>query len=51
MHRPLDSEQVLDIVTGTWSTAAPLPTARFSHIGMLVGDLVYVIGGHDDDRK
>eukprot|EP00658_Telonema_sp_P-2_P033878 TRINITY_DN2477_c0_g2_i6.p1 TRINITY_DN2477_c0_g2~~TRINITY_DN2477_c0_g2_i6.p1 ORF type:complete len:407 (+),score=60.61 TRINITY_DN2477_c0_g2_i6:100-1221(+) len=43
--RVLNSVEVLDTVAGTWSTAPPMPTARYGHICALVGDLLYVIGG------
>ncbi len=44
--RPVDSVEVLDTVAGTWSTAAPMPTARMYHQCAVVGSLLYVIGGN-----
>ena len=45
--RPLDSVEVLDTITGIWSTATPLSFARHDHICTVVGGLLYVIGGRD----
>eukprot|EP00656_Telonema_subtile_P000093 TRINITY_DN10040_c0_g1_i1.p2 TRINITY_DN10040_c0_g1~~TRINITY_DN10040_c0_g1_i1.p2 ORF type:complete len:196 (-),score=22.41 TRINITY_DN10040_c0_g1_i1:253-840(-) len=42
----LDSVEVLDTVSGIWSTAAPMPTPRHSVSCVVVGNLIYVIDGH-----
>eukprot|EP00656_Telonema_subtile_P052398 TRINITY_DN7301_c0_g1_i2.p2 TRINITY_DN7301_c0_g1~~TRINITY_DN7301_c0_g1_i2.p2 ORF type:complete len:171 (-),score=32.52 TRINITY_DN7301_c0_g1_i2:47-559(-) len=47
----LDSVVVLDPVSGTWSTAAPLPTPRCGHQCALVGSLLYVVGGENGSQK
>eukprot|EP00656_Telonema_subtile_P054529 TRINITY_DN8181_c0_g1_i1.p4 TRINITY_DN8181_c0_g1~~TRINITY_DN8181_c0_g1_i1.p4 ORF type:complete len:128 (+),score=22.35 TRINITY_DN8181_c0_g1_i1:235-618(+) len=41
------SVDVLDTVSGIWSTAAPLPTSRRHHQCVLADSLLYVIGGWD----
>jgi N-acetylneuraminic acid mutarotase len=37
--------EVLDIATGTWSTAAPMLTARNHHGASLIDGKIYVVGG------
>ena len=48
---PLDSVEVLDTVSGTWSTAAPLPTPHYHYECAVVGSLLYVVGGYDASDK
>ena len=40
-----DCVEVLDTVSGTWSTAAPMPTTRLDHHCAAVGSLLYLVGG------
>ena len=42
--------EVLDMVTGIWSTAAPVPTPRLEYRCAVVGSLLYVVGGFDGNR-
>jgi N-acetylneuraminic acid mutarotase len=39
------TNEVLDIVTGTWSAAAPMLTARNHHGASLIDGKIYVVGG------
>ena len=43
--------KVLDTVTGTWTTAEPLPIARCAHQCVALGSLLYVVGGVDDNDE
>jgi hypothetical protein len=40
--------EVLDTVTGTWSTAPPLRKPQYHHQCAVVGSLLYVVGGRND---
>jgi N-acetylneuraminic acid mutarotase len=35
--------------TNTWTTKAPIPTARFAHVAATVDGIIYVVGGFGDD--
>ncbi len=38
--------EILDTATGTWSVGTPMPTGRKSTACALLGDVLYVVGGH-----
>jgi N-acetylneuraminic acid mutarotase len=42
---PFNTVEVYDIGTNTWSTAAPMPTAREGLLAATVGDKIFAIGG------
>ncbi len=42
---PTNVTEVYDPVTDSWTTKAPMPTARFSLQANVVGDKIYLIGG------
>ncbi len=44
---PVNTVEAYDPVTNTWSTKAPLPTARNNHAAEVVNGILYVIGGYD----
>eukprot|EP00656_Telonema_subtile_P055029 TRINITY_DN8394_c0_g1_i1.p1 TRINITY_DN8394_c0_g1~~TRINITY_DN8394_c0_g1_i1.p1 ORF type:complete len:175 (+),score=13.80 TRINITY_DN8394_c0_g1_i1:282-806(+) len=48
LRQVFDSVEVLDSVSGAWSTVAPLPTPRCCHQCAVVGRFVYVVGGISD---
>ncbi len=47
----LGSVEVLDTVSGTWSTAAPMPTPRMEHQCAVVGSLLFALGGLGASNK
>ena len=42
--------EILDTISQTWSTGPPLAPPRCGHSCVVVGSLLYVIGGYDDER-
>eukprot|EP00658_Telonema_sp_P-2_P033876 TRINITY_DN2477_c0_g2_i3.p1 TRINITY_DN2477_c0_g2~~TRINITY_DN2477_c0_g2_i3.p1 ORF type:complete len:307 (+),score=57.15 TRINITY_DN2477_c0_g2_i3:100-921(+) len=49
MPKCLNSVDLLDVHTGTWSIGESLDTPRHAHASVLVGDLLYVTGGIERD--
>merc|ERR1712086_1234478 len=49
--KTLDSVEVYDYCTGSWSTMAPMPTARHSHSCTAIDSQIFVVGGYDSNRK
>ena len=44
-QRDVDFHQVLDVASGRWSTAAPIPGPRNSATGAVIGGVIHVAGG------
>ena len=50
-YKTLDSAEVYDYCTGSWSTLAPMSTARQAHCCTAIGSKICVVGGVDSDYK
>ncbi|MGH0163592.1 UNVERIFIED_CONTAM: hypothetical protein FKN15_045200 [Acipenser sinensis] len=48
---PLDTAEVLDVVTQTWSPLPPIPTARAGAAAVSLGKRLLVIGGMDAEQR
>jgi len=42
---PLSVNEVYDPATNTWTTKAPMPTARGNHAAAVIGGKIYMVGG------
>ncbi|MCP3145183.1 Kelch repeat-containing protein [Pyxidicoccus xibeiensis] len=47
-RRLLDTVEVYDSATDTWSSLPPLPSARYFHSAASIGDTLYAVGGEHD---
>ena len=49
--RYLDTLEIYESVTDSWSTAAPMPTPRAHLAAAIVGNTLFALGGTDADHN
>ena len=47
----LDTLEVYESATDSWSAAAPMPTARYDFAAAIVGNTLFALGGSDGHSK
>merc|ERR1712086_201384 len=47
----LDSVEVYDYCTGSWSSMPQMSTARYSHSCTAIGSKIFVVGGYDSNHE
>ena len=50
-YKPTGSAEVYDYCTGSWSTLAPMSTARHCHSCTAIGSKMFVTGGQDSNYE